>query len=89
MILKKIAGIILILIGFILSVGLLFAILRSISKVIIQINKNTTYGVSYLIGTLIGVSICALITYLIINFGVKLIKSKKKLSLRDKIESIK
>ncbi len=82
-IVKKMAGILLLLIAALLSLGTLMSIFGGINDSIREIKKSTTMGISYAFGSLVGAIILVAILYYMIKLGLKLIKGKS-----EKIDSI-
>ena len=85
-IVKKMAGILLLLIAALLSLGTLMSIFGGINDSIKEIKKSTTMGISYAFGSLVGAIILVAIIYYIIKLGLKLIKGKSPII--DSIEDI-
>lgn len=85
-IVKKMAGILLLLIAALLSLGTLMSIFGGINDSIKEIKKSTTMGISYAFGSLVGAIILVAILYYMIKLGLKLIKGKSPII--DSIEDI-
>ena len=85
-ILKKITGVLVLLIAALLSFGTLMSIFGGINDSIKEIKKSTTMGISYAFGSLVGAIILVAIIYYIIKLGLKLIKGKSPII--DSIEDI-
>ena len=86
---RKLFGILLIILGWFVSLcGLLAAIPNIMHS--IKEQTPTENKVAFIIGTLIGVLVISLISYILIRLGMRLLKTRKeKLTLTDKIESIR
>lgn len=82
---KKIIGLILLLFS---ALILIIALKELVIAVIKSFDTNFTGGnqinqVSFLIGTFLGMLLIGIICYFLIRFGIKLIKSKEKVSNTD------
>jgi uncharacterized membrane protein len=76
--LKKLAGISLLIIAAILSLAIVVTFVRSIADSIVEIKKSTSLGISYLLGCIIAIVIFVLITIFLFKKGLKLIKNPKQ-----------
>jgi hypothetical protein len=84
-ILKKIIGVLLLLLGLILSIGTLFTTIKLvINKATLDI--SSTYDVAHFVGNFIGLGTFIVIIYFLFKFGLKLTRTKNKPSLIDIID---
>ena len=84
-ILKKIVGIILMLFSALFFISALITFL----KFIFQANTNAdAYNIGYIIGHIIGFIAFVIISYLILKFGLKLVKKKVEEIKADSIDEI-
>ena len=84
--LKKLAGIALIIIAAILSVAIVVTFLRSVLDCMIEIKKSTSLGISYLLGSMFAIVIFVIITIYLFKKGLKLIKNPRQ--REDSIDDI-
>lgn len=85
---RKIFGIILIIIGWLLS---LLACVSAIQSIIHGLKREAELinKCSYIFGTMIGVAIFGFIAYWLIKKGLQLTRKKKINELQEKMESIR
>ncbi len=84
-ILKKIIGVLLLLLGLILSIGTLLTFVKLIIT-LVTLEDNSTYEIARLIGNFIGFGLFIVIIYFLFKFGLKLTRTKNKPSLNDIID---
>ncbi len=84
-ILKKIIGVLLLLLGLILSIGILFTTIKLIIDKA-TLDFNSAYNIAHLIGNFIGFGLFIVIIYFLFKFGLKLTRTKNKPSLNDIID---
>lgn len=77
-IIKILTGCVLILIASVLLLSLFFGLIKAIPKCITAFQDSAAYGVSYIIGTLIGMTLIGILTFFIGRLGFKLVRSKSK-----------
>lgn len=75
-ILKKLAGILLLLFAGMLSLGTLMSLLNAITEIIKKSKESSVYTISYALGSLVGAAIIVVIIYFVSKLGLKLIKKK-------------
>ncbi|UUF12775.1 MULTISPECIES: hypothetical protein [Flavobacterium] len=73
---KKILGILLIIIGALLSLSLIVGILKALMQSIGVLGKSTYEGIGFLFGTFIMMVIFGIIIYFIFKYGFKFLKTK-------------
>jgi uncharacterized membrane protein len=86
-ILKKVVGIIFILMGCFLSLALLAQIPMAILRIKAE-DSSEGYGVGYIMGTIIGAIILLVITVFLFKFGFKWVSNKTKPKKIESIDSI-
>lgn len=74
-VLRKIAGVLLLIFAGILTIATLATIPNGISESIKKI-KESSIGIAFAFGTLVGIAIFGVLIYFSIKFGLKLIKKK-------------
>jgi|LakMenEpi03Aug12_release.lakeMendotaPanAssembly.Ray.scaffolds.fasta_scaffold2898151_1 hypothetical protein len=74
-VLRKIAGVLLLIIGGILLIGTLATIPNGISESIKKV-KESSMGLAFAFGTLVGIAIFGILIFFSIKYGLKLIKKK-------------
>ncbi len=85
-VLKKIAGVILLIFAGLLAIATLYSGFNSMNECINRF-KNSAEGIGFLLGTIIGLIILFAIVYFTAKFGFKLIR-KKKTAAVDSIDDI-
>lgn len=75
-ILKKIAGILLIIGALILSLATLLSILRTIIDSTNEIKKSVSGGIGYLLGCLIVITLLVFLIYFMVKKGIKFLKKE-------------
>lgn len=84
-ILKKIIGVLLLLLGLILSIGILFTTIKLIIDKA-TLDFNSAYNIAHLIGNFIGLGMFIVIIFFLFKFGLSLLKIKKKKTLPNIID---
>ena len=87
-ILKKIFGVLFILMGSVLSLALLAQIPMTILRIKDVGDTSEGYGFGYVIGTIIGAILIAFLAFLLFRFGIKWISNKTKPKKIEGINSI-
>lgn len=82
-ILKKILGVLFILMGSVLSLALLAQIPMTIIRIKDVGDTSEGYGFGYVIGTIIGAILIAFMAFLLFKFGFKWVSNKKKSRIED------
>ncbi len=77
-ILKKIVGIVLLLLAGLFSLATLLNFIRSVAKIINKNDAYTSYEMGYTIGTFVGILIVLVLIFFMAKFGLKLISNKKE-----------
>lgn len=77
-VLKKIAGFILLLFAGIIGLATLFSIFNTINRCIKKIQSSTAEGLGYVIGSIVGFILVAVVIYFISKLALKLINDKNK-----------
>jgi hypothetical protein len=76
-IVKKIAGVLLLIFATLLSLGTLVSIFNGVNDSIREIKESTIMGISYAFGSLFGAAILISIIYFTAKLGLKLIRKKE------------
>ncbi len=87
-ILKKVLGVIFILIGGFLSLGLLAQIPMTILRIKKVNSTSNDYGSGYIVGTIVGAILMALVAFFLFKFGFKWVSNKTKPKKIESIDSI-
>lgn len=85
---RKFWGIILIVLGWFIALMTALSAIPNILKILKE-DWNLAYKSSFLLGTLLGLSLFGLLSYWLIKSGIQLTKKKKEKDQIDKIMSIK
>jgi hypothetical protein len=85
---RKFFGILLIITGWLIALMSFLAALSNIIKAIKR-NSESTYLISYSIGTLIGLALFASLAYWLVKKGLQLTRKKEVNDLQEKMESIR
>lgn len=82
---KQFLGFLLLLFAGLITLSLVFAMVKAVLQTITELQKDTAYGIGYLIGTCIGLVIIGGLIYFLAKVGLRLVKGKaaKKESIDD------
>lgn len=77
-ILKKVIGVVLLLLGGLISFSTLINLLKEIIIMVQMKEALSAYHIGYTIGIIIGLVFVSVIAYYLIQFGLKLLERKKE-----------
>lgn len=75
-VLKKILGVLMIIMAAFLSLGILAGLAGAISDILAELKKSAAEGFGYALGSLIGLALFGIICYFLFEFGFRMASGK-------------